>query len=199
LFTVLYLVGAFWFEDDPRAWRRPFRSAGALGLAGLCLLLTFEEPWRHVGWKYYRHDPSYDSAAAIADYVLTGGLFVWAVALLVIALRRGQRNFIPFGVAPLLAMAGFVASAGADDPVVPWLLFNAYVFGLSVFTLAQGIRASRMRTVNEGMLLLSALIVFRFFDSDLPLAARGLAFIVVGAGFLGANLAMAARKRKAGS
>ncbi len=196
LLTVMYLGGVFFFDAERAPWQRPFRSTGAVGLAVLSLVLTFEDPWRHVGWTYYRTGTGYDSWAAIADYVLTGALFLSAVALLVTAIRRGRAAHIPFGVAPLLAMAGFVIAAGADDSFVPWATFNIYVFAVSLLTIFSGVRTSDMRALNEGLLFLSALIVVRFFDSDLPMSARGLAFIVIGVGFLAANLAMVSRKRR---
>jgi hypothetical protein len=47
------------------------------------------------------------------------------------------------------------------------------------------------------MLLLTALIVLRFFDTDVGLPDRGLAFIAVGVGFLVVN-AMLLKRRKGG-
>ncbi len=40
------------------------------------------------------------------------------------------------------------------------------------------------------MLMLAALIITRFFDSDLGFVVRGLAFIGVGIGFLAANVVL---------
>jgi hypothetical protein len=48
--------------------------------------------------------------------------------------------------------------------------------------------------VNTGLLVLSALIIARFFDSDLSFLARGVAFILLGAGFLTANVVILRRK-----
>jgi hypothetical protein len=48
------------------------------------------------------------------------------------------------------------------------------------------------------MLILTAVLVARFFDSDLGFVARGVAFILIGVGFLSANLVMV-RKSKGGA
>jgi uncharacterized membrane protein len=196
LLTVLYLGGVFWFDEDRGAWQQPFRSTGAMGLAILTLSLTFQTPWDHVGWKHYHTEAGYDSLSAIGDYVLTGALFFWALALLIATVRRRRLAQVPFGIAPILAAAGFVVAAGADDPLLPWVLFNIYVFMVGLGTIVRGVRADEMRVVNEGMLFLAGLIIVRFFDSDLSFVARGIAFIVIGLGFLASNLAMVARKKK---
>jgi dipeptide/tripeptide permease len=63
-----------------------------------------------------------------------------------------------------------------------------------VGTLWRGLREDRLGLVNGGMLMLAGLIITRFFDSDLGFVVRGLAFIVVGVGFLAANMVLIRRK-----
>jgi hypothetical protein len=63
-----------------------------------------------------------------------------------------------------------------------------------VGTLWRGLRENRLGVVNAGMLMLSALIITRFFDSDLSFVVRGLAFIVVGIGFFATNTVLIRRK-----
>jgi hypothetical protein len=41
--------------------------------------------------------------------------------------------------------------------------------------------------------ILALLFTFRFFDSDMGILFRGVAFILIGMGFLGANLWMSRR------
>jgi len=45
-----------------------------------------------------------------------------------------------------------------------------------------------LKLVNGGMLLLIFVIIARFFDSDLGLMERGIAFVLIGAGFIVTNL-----------
>jgi len=46
------------------------------------------------------------------------------------------------------------------------------------------------------MLVLMALILTRFFDSDYSFIAKGVVFIILGALFLGANLLLARRRKE---
>ena len=45
--------------------------------------------------------------------------------------------------------------------------------------------------------LLAALIVTRFFDANVSFVVRGVAFIILGIGFLGANLLLSQRGKGA--
>jgi len=196
LFTVMYLGGVFWFDEDRGTLQRPFRSAGALGLAVLSLVLTFEEPWDDVGWNHFRRNYGYEPLGAAADYIVTGVFFLAALTLLVSAVRRNRAMHIPLALAPILATAGFIVAAGTDDALLPWASFNIYVFVCSLLAIVSGVRANDMRVLNEGMLFLAGLIAVRFFDSNFSFVERGIAFIVIGLAFLAANFAMASRKRK---
>ncbi len=199
LFTVMYLGGVFWFDEDRGAFRSPFRSAGALGLAILSLVLTFEDPWKDVGWNHFSRYYGYgrEITGSVADYVVTGVFFVIALGLLVTAVRRHRIENMPLAIAPILAAAGFIVAAGTDDTLLPWAAFNIYVLICSVLTIISGVRANDMRILNEGMLFLAGLIAVRFFDSNFGFLERGLAFIAIGVAFLATNFVMASRKRKA--
>lgn len=197
LFALFYLGGAFWFLEAETTWQRPFYCIGALGQAVLLLVLTFEDPWDHVGWNYYRTTRGYDDAVAVADYVLTAVVLIAAISLLVTAVRRGRTAFIPLGAAPILAAIGFLLAAGLDSTSVPWSLFNVYVFAVAVYTIVRGITADRLGIVNAGMLFLAALITLRFFDTDMSFIIRGLIFIAVGLGFLVTNVVLVGRRRAA--
>jgi hypothetical protein len=58
-----------------------------------------------------------------------------------------------------------------------------------------GIRQARIGTVNAGMLVITAIIVARFFDVDMGFVVRGIAFIIIGAGFMVTNIVLG-RKMK---
>jgi uncharacterized membrane protein len=194
LFGLMYIGGAFWFCDAETLWRAPLHTTGAAGLGILSLIFTFEDVWDAIGWGHYRVGDGYFAIPAIADYVLTTVLLLAAVTLLVTAVRRGRAEFIPLGSMPVLATAGFGIASGTDDSLIPWLMFNAYVMAVSVYTIARGIRSGRLGTANAGLLLLAALIGIRFFDSDLSFVVRGFVFIVLGIGFLVCNVAIVKRR-----
>jgi hypothetical protein len=98
------------------------------------------------------------------------------------------------GLSPLCGVIGYALATTRDWGAFAQAIFNVYLFALGLGTLIAGFRGNRLGRVNAGLLALSALLVARFFDSDLSFLARGVAFIVVGAGFLVTNVVMLRRK-----
>jgi len=58
------------------------------------------------------------------------------------------------------------------------------------------LREQNMQKMNAGLLVLAALIMARFFDSQFGFVIRGIAFIVLGIGFLAANVCLVRRARR---
>jgi hypothetical protein len=118
------------------------------------------------------------------------------VALAVRSAGRGEWGGLIWVVSPVLActcfsLASLDALAGMDDLSV--FVYNLYLFGLGVAVLREGIMTERIARANAGMGILALLFTFRFFDSDMGILFRGVAFILIGMGFLGANLWMSRR------
>lgn len=181
--TTLFLAGKRWWGDAAWSGQRPLQTIGALGVAGLALALTFEEVW-----NIHEKAPAAGAGLAVGVAFLVASLVLW-----VDALRRGA-----FSSASLLGAAPLVVGAACGlAKASPWsavALMNLYVFGLGVGVLRAGVQSNDLGTMNSGMTLLSAVILSRFFDSEMGFVARGLGFILIGAGFLAANFVML-RKR----
>ena len=77
--------------------------------------------------------------------------------------------------------------ASGANPGFALTLFNIYLFACGLMVTINGIQSGHLGTVNAGMIILAALIGARFFDSELGFVVRGLAFILVGVGFLITN------------
>jgi uncharacterized membrane protein len=179
LFAVLFLVGARWWGGAGTAWQRPLQNVGALGAFGLALVLSFNDPWRETRWGWEEVGRREVLEAAIAAL-----LPVTAIALWVRSWARRAWLEVMLGAVAALAVIG-VAWEGVGA-----LLFNLYLFGLGMGTLVVGLRGRRLGTVNAGMAVLAGVILCRFFDSDLGFLFKGVAFIVVGTGFLVTNLVL---------
>ncbi|PPD43667.1 MAG: hypothetical protein CTY15_08980 [Methylocystis sp.] len=182
--TTLFLAGAKWWPHATSPRQRPLLQVGALGAVGVALVLTFGDAWRE--------HPTI--TGSLAGYAIPLAWLAASLALWADALKRRDVGSALLGSLPVVACAGYAVSA-----VSPWLAaaaFNLYVFALGVGVLVIGLRAQRLAMVNAGMMILSALILIRFFDVDIGFVARGVAFIVIGAGFLLTNV-MLLRKRRA--
>jgi hypothetical protein len=194
LFGALYLVGALWSSEGPTFWHRPFHVAGAAGVGILAVILTFDGPWKDVGRGFAGAASLHFSA--VADWATTGVLTAGALVLLSLALRRRGGGWL-YGMAPLLGAAAcaFVIWQAQWLPAV-LVVYNLYLLALGVVTLISGMRSGALSTANGGLALMALLVVVRFFDADLSFVLRGVAFILVGTGFLVANLLMVRRWKK---
>jgi uncharacterized membrane protein len=184
LFALLFLVGARWWSEASASWQRPLQTVGALGVVGLALVLSFRDAWSRPSWGYY-----WDQAAmrGVVWELAVGAIFpVAAMALWVRSWTRRAWSEVIIGAVPALTVVGWV-SAVYDATFIGAALFNLYLFTLGIGTLVIGLRERRLGTVNVGMFVLAAVILCRFFDSDLGFLLKGIAFILVGAGFLGTN------------
>lgn len=190
LFAVFYLLDAYTGTSAPAFWQRPWHTVGVVGLAGLSILLTYDEPWRRIGWNYYRTDWQSPVWTAVQDYALALGLLALTLGLLVPLSRRQQTGRALFGVAPFVAAFAYMAAAFGATADVALLVFNVYVLLLGIGTIRSGIRHGRLGTMNGGLLLVSALIVARFLDIELSFTVRGIVFMGLGTAFLGTNLVM---------
>ena len=167
----------------------------------LWLILSFDELWRRIGWNHIHDDERFHRAASMFDVVLAIGLPLAALAAVALLLDRRRHALqmmwtvslpVTAVVWPLVA-----ASDGAATRWIAALAFNLVLFAVGIATVASGIRSQNLGALNLGMVVVAALVVVRFFDTEIGFVAKGIAFIAVGIGFLAANVIMSRRLRAA--
>ncbi len=194
LFALLFLAGEFWFREADGFWNRPLRHFGAGGGLVLTFLLTFEWPWKEIGWYCWHWERFHGEWwRVMPDAVLGSMVPIAAIVLLVTTVRRRASLGLLLGIAPILAALGFSLATFEFSFVAAWI-FDIYLLVTSIWLLVTGIRSGRQGQMNVGLLALMALLVARFFDCDLSFLLRGLLFIALGIAFLVANLVMLRRK-----
>jgi uncharacterized membrane protein len=196
LFALMIAVGTAVRGEEDGLWRRPLEAVGVLGSAGLWLVLTFVQPWDHIGWRHLRTAEHLHGVSMWFDVLLAVGLPAAAVVATAALLDR-RRNGLQLLWVAAVPVAGVVwpVVAATDAAWLGALAFNLVLFTTGVGTIAIGIQRQHLGTVNLGMLALASLVVVRFFDSELGFVARGLGFIIVGLGFLAANVVLSRRLR----
>lgn len=190
LFAITYLAGVRWFDGAVRGWKKPFKFLGLAGGIGLSFLLTFRSFWQAEAARL--------NAAGAGEYVLALALLGAVIVLGRPFLRPWRGRTLLLGAAPLVIALGFFLLGLDPGGISPAILLNAYLLVLGVILIVSGVRQGSLGVLNLGMLLLAALIAARFFDISFSFAARGLVFVILGAGFLIANLIMVRRKSGVG-
>jgi len=85
---------------------------------------------------------------------------------------------------------------GLKTPVIAQLLINLVILLLAIHTIRNGAQRNHLGILNYGLLIITALILCRFFDTDFTFVVRGLLFISVGIGFFAANYYMIKKRKK---
>ncbi len=192
LIAGFYLLGAWEFKEVSTNWQRPFQVLGGLGIFIIMFILTFRWPWESAAGKYWYAKYDLSPWMAIPDHILSFLLVAGALLLFYQYAKRQDWMRTLFGVLPLLALVGYAFSG--TSAVFPMLLFNFYLLSVSVFRLMTGIRTNNLSVINTGMVMLSALVLARFFDSEINFVLKGLVFIFIGVGFLATNVIILRRK-----
>lgn len=188
LFAGLYLTHYRWLSAAPDVLRSPFRMTGVAGILLMSLMLTVSGAWVNVGGHYDDYDWQYRETSGWLDWVLLAALFLWWMGLIRRVVRRREMLQFLYAGFPVLIMGLFCFAVYSGNAFLPLMVMNLYLFILGVATLRSGMRTGEGVHLNLGLLILCVLLMLRFFDSDLSFTVRGVAFFLIGAGFLLANL-----------
>jgi hypothetical protein len=200
----VYLCGIKFFgRDDDRL--SALALLGGIGVGVTAIVLSFEESWYFAG----RHSWSVEGVPHAVGIAIQLIFPLVAIAIFITDVFRARIRFsLAAGALPIVAGIGWliadradVTQRGSDNPYAfaAALLLDLYALVLGAELLGRGIKVNSTARANFGLLIIVALAFARFFDSDLSFVTRGLAFIVVGAVFLVANVILFKRRAAAAS
>lgn len=189
LFAAIYLCGIkFFLRTDERL--HIIALLGGIGVGITAIVLSFELSW-HMG-----RDLPWGQRTAAGNVGLALELLFPVVAVCMAGLdifRRSWRFSLTAAALPVVAaiawgIANVCEVSTRECSFAAAAVINCYALVLGIDILARGIQTNSIARANFGLLLIAALAISRFFDSDLSFVTRGVGFIVVGAGFLIANI-----------
>lgn len=194
LFTLVYIAGIEFFRRDADGRLHPLALLGGIAIGGMTIVMTFEEIWRNARGLFLP-----ETTLAWLGFAIEAAFPIAATALALWSIARRSFHFsflaaafpVVTGIAWLIAL-----SCGSTEDCAPFptIFFNLYALALGVELIARGLRAQSMARANFGLLVIAALAVARFFDSDLSFVIRAIGFIVIGLGFLFTNLLLFRRR-----
>lgn len=190
MFCVLLLLGQMEPFSKKRLITNAFLAVGSVGIISILLYLSFRDFWYGLGGVdiNFRTEANELSGAIISTLLAAYMIYrKWRLS----SWRDINPKSWAFVAVILLFVVGFSA------PFVSVVAVNLLLFSYSVTTIVSGSRAGSFGILNYGLLILTALITCRFFDTDLSFIIRGLLFVGVGAGFFLLNYYMIKRKSQA--
>ncbi len=187
VFCVFILIGQVEKIYQRRLITNGFLIAGSLGLISILLFLSFEEFWVELSEGREYRPELMDAYPYWITFGLAIALLIWSgIKKSFLSLNVKSYGFI---IVLLLVFISF------QSPQLARILTNIILFAFGIFTIRDGAQQNRLSLLNYGLLILTALIICRFFDVDMSFVVRGLLFVAVGVGFFAANAWMV-RKRK---
>lgn len=187
-FSFLYAWGAA-YEKSPGF--QPLKIIGALGAFTLFYIYSY-----FGAWQIWPGAESGLTTAQIPHMILSAALLVAALWLLLRSKRDALHFTLVLGPMLLGLLLVLFHAIQPDGAFGAALFANALVLGAGLLIILRGIKKTAMLYTNLGMIALCLLIILRFFDWEMDFLARGIAFVLLGAAFLGLNLFLI-KKRKA--
>src|SRR5438132_2737137 len=200
LATAIYLCGIK-FVPQPAGRLHLLALFGGIAVAVVTIVLSFESNW-HMTYRVASVPRTWAANLSVVVELLFP---IAAVCLASFDLLRRRAEFsLSAALLPIVTAIAWATTHLCEFPNDRWrstrcsfaagTVMNCYALLLGIDILARGIRTNSIPRANFGLLLIAALAICRFFDSDLSFVARGVGFIIVGVGFLVANLLLFKRR-----
>lgn len=192
-FLSAIMAAASWPPDSATtgSWRGRTLVPAWIALIVVGTALSFDDMWRPVSDIERRIDhPNVIGAALVAMACAT------FASLMTIRLARAHRAAAAACTAAafLVVVTHALRLGGIED--AGWIAFNGWLLAVGSLTLIEGIRSLRLGAANRGLLALAALVVVRFFDTDLSFLWRGVGFVTLGIACLALNFWLMRRVRR---
>lgn len=186
LFGIFYNIGRLSIFKELRTLRNGHLIIGSLGTIVLLMIFTFRWPWEEI----------YDTTMYVSQEFYTS-LVLGTIAISILAytvIKKGIRSINLFQISFLIFWGLFFLLSGMST--LPMILANILVFVLGIIAVKIGADKFNFGILNYGLLIVSILIICRFFDTDMSFVIRGLLFVIVGVGFFMTNYMMLKRQQK---
>ncbi len=192
LFSTFYLLGEQVYHRSRRFVDIPFQVFGVTGIAVFLLFLTYQVQTSAFMPNEILYGKYLDPPAGIVNFIVLLLLMLgYGYLLLKDFMKRNIIGhfaaFIPF----FMLLVILLSRSGLGG--LAMLLSNLYLLAYGIAYLVNGVQARRMSWVNIGLLFILALATLRFFDTDWSFVVKGIAFILLGLGFLSANIILSRR------
>lgn len=190
LLGVFYMVGDTDFFNQQKPINNGFKIIGTLGTLILLLSLSFDEFWEKLGIRDFQIDQLITAPEFIASFIIS---LLAAILFYSQYKNKPIDQLKPIAFVFILFIVTFLLGLYMPISVV---LINLIVFAIGILTMREGSRIDHLGVLNLGLLIITALVICRFFDKDLSFILRGMMFLTVGAGFFATNYMMLKKRNK---
>lgn len=186
LFSLLYNIGKLPYFDSQKLRRNGYLILGSLGTVFMLLLASFE--WL---WKDILNEELVFNSQEFYFFVI---IFLLNIVVLIYSYLNKWlivKNLFQY-VFILFSIIFFI---GLNNEIIPTVLINILTLILGIITIRIGADKFHFGILNYGLLIITILIVCRFFDTNISFVLRGMLFVGVGMGFFLTNYIMLKKQK----
>jgi len=191
LFGLYLLIGSTKYFEAQKSRTNGYRILGYLGTLSLLFAFSFKWLWEELYKKDHSDTELISSPELIASVLLT-----LAASILFLRIKENKtwQDIHPVSLIFLLFILSYII--GFFAPLISVILINLTVFSLGIFTIWRGAEINHLGILNLGLLIITILIICRFFDTNISFVLRGILFVGVGVGFFLANYWMLKKRNR---
>lgn len=186
VFGLLYNIGNLKSFKNQKLRRNGYLILGSLGTVITLLLSSFKWIWDEL------HGDTFDMQSQDLYTIILLLLISFGIVIYNYKKRRKQSIFSFYQVAFIAFMIVHSLNTSYDNLGV--VVINAILFVLGLQTVYIGIKKTHFTVLNFGLIILTTLIVCRFFDTNIAFYIKGLIFLFLGLGFFITNYIMFKKK-----
>ncbi len=181
LFGLFYIVGKLPVFNSQYILNNGYKVIGSLGSVLLLLIFSFSDFWEELRSENLEFTEVVLSPEFIAICVIS---LIACFLLYKLWKDKSSNEISPISGVFLVFILIFII--GTVSPIAV-LLINLLLFTIGILTIREGARRNHLGLLNYGLLIITALVISRFFDTNISFVLRGILFIGVGIGFFATN------------
>ncbi|MDV7186386.1 DUF2157 domain-containing protein [Lutibacter sp. TH_r2] len=189
LFGLYLIIGETDYFKNNKLRNNSYKVLGSVGTLITLLILSFNEFWGKLQTVEFIF-------LKLLDYIEIATIVIITCAAVILFFiqktYQSIKNSSLIEYVFLLFIPIFLVGLYSSISVI---LINLLIFIIGILTIKKGSNLNHLGVLNFGLILITVLVICRFFDTDLSFVLRGLLFVSVGAGFFIANYLML-KKRK---
>lgn len=191
LFAFFYEIGNTPFIREQKIRNNGYLVVGSLGTVITLLVMSFSFFWEDILDGSFLQKSIISSPEFFASALLT----LAALSLLIYQ----KIKYKPFEIKPIepvfiLFVIIFWIGVYSNAQLVI-ILVNVLLLAVGIMTIREGAKQNHLGILNYGLLIVTGLVISRFFDTNINFVLKGILFVAVGFGFFFANYWMV-KKRK---
>ena len=189
LFSLFYLMGDNKFFKYQNIRNNGYKLLGSVGSIVLLLFLSFDFFWEDLqstDWQFNKW--------VVSPEFVFSAIFSISASILLYLHQRGKSISEIKPQSYVFILFIIIFSIGLYYLFAVWLI-NLMIFLFGIYTMWKGSKMKHLGILNYGLLIITALIICRFFDTNLSFIVRGILFVSVGIGFFASNYWLIKQKK----